>query len=155
MKKKGTSSSKDDTTKSSSLKKKGTGYNDNHSEIDDNDVEEDVQWQTDTSLEAARQRIQEQLSAVTADMVMHSTNDQEKKTKPAPTKTNDGAENGNSTAHVKLVDELKANIKKGASANQVQSLVASSPKPASFKCMNHSVRICTTYCFFLFPLLNF
>ncbi|KAB2073456.1 hypothetical protein ES319_A07G083200v1 [Gossypium barbadense] len=34
---------------------------------------DDVQWQTDTSMEAARQRIKEQLTVVTADMVMLST----------------------------------------------------------------------------------
>ena len=141
VKKKGTSSSKDGITKSSSLKKKASGSDDDHSspprsqvdekeEVDDDN--NDVQWQTDTSLEAARQRIQEQLSAVTADMVMLSTNEPEKKTKAA-TKTSDGAENGNTTARVKLVDELKANVKKGASANQLQSLIASSPLPAQEK----------------------
>ncbi|XP_062107502.1 eukaryotic translation initiation factor 5-like [Humulus lupulus] len=139
VKKKGTSS-KDSTAKNSSSRKKASGSDDDHSspphshadekeEIDDDD---DVQWQTDTSLEAARQRIQEQLSAVTADMVMLSTNEPDKMTKAA-TITSDNAQNGNSVAPVKLLDELKANIKKGASANQLQSLLASSPESAQEK----------------------
>ncbi|XP_062107507.1 eukaryotic translation initiation factor 5-like [Humulus lupulus] len=139
VKKKGTSS-KDSTAKNSSSRKKASGSDDDHSspphshadekeEVDDDD---DVQWQTDTSLEAARQRIQEQLSAVTADMVMLSTNEPDKKIKTA-TITGDSAQNGNSVAPVKLLDELKANIKKGAPANQLQSLLASSPESAQEK----------------------
>ncbi|XP_026405198.1 eukaryotic translation initiation factor 5-like [Papaver somniferum] len=51
---------------------------------EENEEEDDgVQWATDTSLEAARKRIQEQLSAVTADMVMLTTADA-KKEKPKP-----------------------------------------------------------------------
>ncbi|XP_062107498.1 eukaryotic translation initiation factor 5-like [Humulus lupulus] len=160
VKKKGTSS-KDSTAKNSSSRKKASGSDDDHSsppqshvdekeEVDDDD---DVQWQTDTSLEAARQRIQEQLSAVTADMVMLSTNEPDKKTKAATitsdmvmlstnepdkktkaaTITSDSAQNGNSVAPVKLLDELKASVMKGASANQLQSLLASSPESAQEK----------------------
>lgn len=44
---------------------------------DDDDDDDDVQWQTDASMEAARQRIQEQLSNVTADSVMLFTNEPE------------------------------------------------------------------------------
>ena len=139
VKKKGTSS-KDGPAKNSSSRKKASGSDDDHlspphshaeekEEIDDDD---DVQWQTDTSLEAARQRIQEQLSAVTADMVILSTNEPDKETKAA-TITGDGAHNGNSAASVKLLDELKANIKKGVSANQLQTLLVSSPESAQEK----------------------
>ncbi|KAF3445263.1 hypothetical protein FNV43_RR14957 [Rhamnella rubrinervis] len=148
-KKKGTSSSKDGTatkvssskdgttTKVSSSKKKANGSDEDKSpprsqidekeEVDDGDDEDDVQWQTDTSLEAARQRIQEQLSAATADMVMLSTNESEKKAKAATktTKTTDGAENGNSSPHQTLLDELTENIKKGVSAKKLQSLLGS------------------------------
>ncbi|KAM6567178.1 hypothetical protein CsatA_026306 [Cannabis sativa] len=138
VKKKGTSS-KDGITKYSTSRKKAGGSDDGYSspphsyaddkvELDD----DDVQWQTDTSLEAVNQRIQEQLSAVTADMVMLSTNELDKKTKAATT-TSDSAQNGNSVAPLKLIDELKANIKKGASAKQLQSLLASSPESAQEK----------------------
>jgi translation initiation factor 5 len=95
-----------------------------------NDDEDDVQWQTDTSLEAARLRIQEQLSAATADMVMLSTDEPEKKLKPStkatdsPKETN--AKIGNNTSsHEALVEEIKANMKKSMSANQLQSLLGS------------------------------
>ncbi|KAF7822288.1 eukaryotic translation initiation factor 5-like [Senna tora] len=95
VKKKGSSSSKDGTTKTNSSKKKSGGSdedraspthnqisNEAHEEEDDDDAD-DVQWQTDTSLEAARQRIQEQLNTVTADMVMLATDEPEKKAKAA------------------------------------------------------------------------
>lgn len=39
---------------------------------DDGDEDDDVEWQTDTSAEAAQQRIQEQLTAATASLVMVS-----------------------------------------------------------------------------------
>ncbi|PON77452.1 Translation initiation factor 2, beta subunit [Parasponia andersonii] len=143
VKKKGTSSSKDGATKSSSLKKKTSGSDDDHSspprsqadekeEVDNDDDDDDVQWQTDTSLEAARLRSQEQLSAITAEMVMLSTNEPEKKTKAA-TKRSNGAENRNSAAHGKLLDELKATIKNGTSADQLLSVLASSPESAQEK----------------------
>ncbi|KAF3970320.1 hypothetical protein ACB098_01G181900 [Castanea mollissima] len=117
-KKKGTTSSKDGTTKASSSKKKASGSDEDrtsptHSQIDekeeaDEDEDDDIQWQTDTSLEAAKQRIQEQLSAVTADMVMLSTEETEKKPKAA-NRASESAENGNSVAHKTLADEEKMN----------------------------------------------
>lgn len=131
-KKKGTTtSSKDGTTKASSSKKKASGSDEDrtsptHSQVDekeedDEDEDNDVQWQTDTSAEAARQRIQEQLSAVTADMVMLSTDEPEKK--KALNKASENAENGNLVARKSLTDEVKENIKKGVSAKQLQSLL--------------------------------
>ncbi|XP_007033120.2 PREDICTED: eukaryotic translation initiation factor 5 [Theobroma cacao] len=146
-KKKG-SSSKEGTTKAVSTKKKAGGSDDDHispshsqvdekEEVDEEEDADDVQWQTDTSLEAARQRIQEQLSAVTADMVMLSTNESEKKAKvttkasnnlngmSSPRKDNHKAEKGNSNLHETLVEELKASLKKGVSANQLKSLLGS------------------------------
>eukprot|EP00475_Leptophrys_vorax_P026902 TRINITY_DN38297_c0_g1_i1.p1 TRINITY_DN38297_c0_g1~~TRINITY_DN38297_c0_g1_i1.p1 ORF type:complete len:442 (+),score=147.56 TRINITY_DN38297_c0_g1_i1:444-1769(+) len=47
---------------------------------EEEEEDDDVEWQTDTSAEAAKQRIKEQLSAVTAEMVMVST--EEKETSP-------------------------------------------------------------------------
>ncbi|XVF71512.1 hypothetical protein PTKIN_Ptkin12aG0043600 [Pterospermum kingtungense] len=148
-KKKG-SSFKEGTSKVSSTKKKAGGSDDDHvsppqSQVDEKEeveeeeeVDDDVQWQTDTSMEAAQQRIQEQLSAVTADMVMLSTNESEKKTKltskasndsngsTSPKQDNHKAENRNPDLHETLaVEKLKENLKKGVSANQLKSFLGS------------------------------
>lgn len=133
FKKKGSSSSKDGTTKS--LKKKATGsdedrasptrtqsHQESHVE-EEEEEDDDVQWQTDTSLEAARQRIQEQLSAVTADMVMLSTNEPEKKAKAA-NKASNGSENGNLMPYRSLVEEVKSSLKKGVAAKELQVQLA-------------------------------
>ncbi|KAJ6396420.1 hypothetical protein OIU77_021454 [Salix suchowensis] len=98
-KKKG-SSAKDVPAKASSTRKKANSSDEErisptHSQVDEKeevvvavDDDDDVQWQTDTSLEAARQRVQEQLSAATADMVMLSTIETEKKAARVPSKEN-------------------------------------------------------------------
>lgn len=55
---------------------KGSSQKDEDSAEDaagNDEEDDDVEWQTDTSADAAKQRIQEQLSAVTASMVMVST----------------------------------------------------------------------------------
>ncbi|KAA8547755.1 hypothetical protein F0562_004184 [Nyssa sinensis] len=117
VKKKGSSTAKDGPTKSSSTKKKAGGSDEDptsptRSQVDEKeeaDDDDDVQWQTDTSLEAARQRIHEQLNSVTADMVMLSTNEPDKKPKAAD----------------KPMEEVKANLKKGVAANQFQSILGS------------------------------
>ncbi|TYJ29069.1 hypothetical protein E1A91_A06G045100v1 [Gossypium mustelinum] len=102
-----------------------------HSQADENervagdDDDYDVQWQTDTSLAAAQQRIQEQLSAVTADMVMLSTDEEKKKSvKKSPEPETKVHENGVG-AHDKLVDEIKEYFKKGLSPNQLKSFLGS------------------------------
>ncbi|XP_054808648.1 eukaryotic translation initiation factor 5-like [Prosopis cineraria] len=131
VKKKGSSTSKEGATKS---KKKANGSDEDrasptHSQIreeapvEDEDDDEDVQWQTDTSLEAARQRIQEQLSAVTAEMVMLSTDEPEKKPKAA-NEVNGGLENGNSNPYRSLVEDVKSYLKKGPSAEELQHQLA-------------------------------
>src|ERR1044072_7939291 len=93
VKKKGSSTSKGEAAKPSSRKKKTnssdeeraspprTQVDEKEESPDEDDDDGEVQWLTDTSAEAARQRIQEQLSAVTADMVMLSTIEDEKKEK--------------------------------------------------------------------------
>ncbi|OMO78374.1 Translation initiation factor IF2/IF5 [Corchorus capsularis] len=119
------SSSKEGISKASSTKKKASGC---HSqvdekeevEVDDND-DDDVHFQTDTSPEAARQRMQDQLSAATANMVMLSTNESEKKEKVINMVSNKS--NGNSNHHQTLVEELKANLNNGISARQLKSLM--------------------------------
>ncbi|KAI4346950.1 hypothetical protein L6164_007812 [Bauhinia variegata] len=132
IKKKGTTSSKDVSTKSNSSKKKANGSDEervspSHSQVDEKEEvdgdDDDVQWQTDTSAAAAQQRIQEQLSAVTAGMVMLSTDEPEKKAKAA-NKVNGGSENGNSMPYSTLIEEVKANLKKGVTAKELQSYLA-------------------------------
>ncbi|KAG6779255.1 hypothetical protein POTOM_015628 [Populus tomentosa] len=136
-KKKG-SSTKDGHAKASSIKKKANSSDEErgsptHSQVDEKeeaDDEDDVQWQTDTSLEAARQRIQEQLSAVTADMVMLAADESEKNSKTAskenssPREEEPKAGYGNSSAYETLVEEVKVNLKKGVSASKIQSVLS-------------------------------
>lgn len=133
--KKKASSSKDGTTKATSSRRKANASDEDHSspphgkEEVDHDEDDDVQWQTDTSLEAARQRIQEQLSAATADMVMLSTDESEKKakatSKAVSSPKGSHAENGNSQSHENLVDELKANLQKSITGMQLQTILGS------------------------------
>ncbi|KAJ8530629.1 hypothetical protein K7X08_023510 [Anisodus acutangulus] len=139
-------SSKDASTKTSSKKKHGGSDEDcaspprNHvnvnEEEDEDDDDDDVQWQTDTSIEAAQQRIQEQLNAATAEMVMLSTVESEKKKSKAATRAlspkaaatvipeNSETENGE-TIHERLVKEVKENLKKGVTASKLQSFLGS------------------------------
>lgn len=100
----------------------------NDREHDDDDDDGDIQWQTDTSLEAAQQRIQEQLSAVTADMVMLATNEEKKKSVKKPSKPEMEVHgNGSSVTNVreKLVEEIRDHIKKGSSPSQLKSFFSS------------------------------
>ncbi|KAL3525502.1 hypothetical protein ACH5RR_013874 [Cinchona calisaya] len=135
--------SKEGPVKTNSSKKKAGGSDEDHGspprgrveKEEEDDDDDDVQWQTDTSLEAARQRIHEQLNTVTADMVMLSTDESEKKPKVAdkahgspkstspPPEGYTFAENGGKT-HERLVQEVKAILKKGVAANQLQSSLA-------------------------------
>ncbi|XP_047153088.1 eukaryotic translation initiation factor 5 [Vigna umbellata] len=143
VKKKGSSSTKDGTAKSTISKKKGSGSDEDrtsptHRQIEekeeahDEDDDDGVQWLTDTSLDAARQRIQEQLSAVTADMVMLSTDEPEKK-KKAASNENGGSQNGNSMNYGAVVAEVKANLKKGFGETELLSRLAALPAPAQEK----------------------
>ncbi|XP_059645397.1 eukaryotic translation initiation factor 5-like [Cornus florida] len=139
-------STKDGPKKVISAKKKASGSDEegtppaishqvDEKEEADEDEEDDVEWQADTSMEAARLRIQEQLTSVTADMVMLSTKEAEKKSKASikasdslenapPLEENSKIENGGST-HERLVEEVKANMKKGVTASQFQSILGS------------------------------
>ncbi|MBA0693617.1 hypothetical protein Goari_003979, partial [Gossypium aridum] len=135
-KKKGsTTTTKVAAAKGGVTKKKGKhsdeDHSPEHSQADENervasdDDDDDVQWQTDTSLAAAQQRIQEQLSAVTADMVMLSTDEEKKKSvKKSPEPETKVHENGVG-ARDKLVDEIKEYLKKGSSPNQLKSFLGS------------------------------
>jgi translation initiation factor 5 len=124
-KKKG-SSSNDSSAKRVATKKKaaGEGSDEEHAtspthstdgdfpaaadDYDDND-DDDVQWQTDTSAEAARKRMEEQLSAATAEMVMLSTEQ---------------------TPFDELVEEIKANLGNAATAAKLKVVLSSSTLPA-------------------------
>ncbi|KAI3665570.1 hypothetical protein L6452_44197 [Arctium lappa] len=131
VKKKGVSSStsKDvHPVKSTSSKKKPSGSDEDRSsptvsqagDKDDADEEDDddVQWQTDTSAAAARLRVQEQLSAATAEMVMLAT---EEPVKAAPTKAVNGK-----TTHETLVDKAKENLKNGIAPKELMSSLSGS-----------------------------
>ncbi|KAL5998007.1 Eukaryotic translation initiation factor 5A-1 [Asimina triloba] len=152
VKKKGSSVPTKETTSKAVTKKKANGSDEDRSspsasQADDNEAaddddgcggggggDDDVQWQTDTSKEAARQRIQEQLSAVTAEMVMLSTDEPEEEKKKKQTKkmgvVNGGtgmteveakAENGKQS----LVCKIKANLQKGSTPSQLKSFLRS------------------------------
>ncbi|CAI9276617.1 unnamed protein product [Lactuca saligna] len=76
------------------------------------DVDDDnIQWQTDTSAEAARQRVQEQLSAVTADMVMLLDEPEEAK-----------------TPHQILVEKVKEDLEKGVGPDVMMSALTGTRK---------------------------
>ncbi|KAJ4965639.1 hypothetical protein NE237_017488 [Protea cynaroides] len=145
--------SKDVASKGASTKKKANASDEDRSsptrsqpdeneaanDDDDDDDGDDIEWQTDTSLEAARQRIQEQLSSVTAEMVMLSTTEE----KPKPKKTEVASKNGTSEAEAKsvhhggdngiavgstqerLVEEIRKSLKKGCTVSQLQSTLRS------------------------------
>uniref|UniRef100_A0A7N0TL38 W2 domain-containing protein n=1 Tax=Kalanchoe fedtschenkoi TaxID=63787 RepID=A0A7N0TL38_KALFE len=137
------------STKSSSSKKAANISDDDHSSgggsqgddhepviaaavADDDDDEDDVQWQTDTSAEAAKKRMAEQLSSATAEMVMLSTIEEKAKPvkkipepelKPKPAATENI--NGSCDPHVTLVTEIKQQLDNGATAAQLKSFMAS------------------------------
>ncbi|KAF5739696.1 hypothetical protein HS088_TW12G00906 [Tripterygium wilfordii] len=138
-KKKGSSASSKDVAKGGLTKKKGNVSDEDHSPAHrkadedglvfaDNEDGDDIQWQTDTSLEAAKQRIQEQLSAVTADMVMLSTSEEKQMSvKKSPEHENNGRENGTKSAQTckSLLDEINGFLKRGSSPSQLKSFLGS------------------------------
>ncbi|CAI0388871.1 unnamed protein product [Linum tenue] len=150
VKKKGSTTTSKDGAKAGSTKKKASGSDEErvsptHSQVDekeehDDDGDDDVQWHTDTSAEAARQRIQEQLSAATAEMVMLATIDTEKKAKEtakangsspkgavSPKAEEKSKENGKTISTTILTSELKESIGTGVSASQLPGLLDSLP----------------------------
>ncbi|EHA8586945.1 Eukaryotic translation initiation factor 5 [Cocos nucifera] len=151
-KKKGTNTSKDGaSSKVAAAKKKAGGGSDEDRSASpagsqnggdntaDDDDDDDVQWQADTSLEAAKQRIQEQLNAATAEMVMLSTNEPDQEKKPQKPKK-EGLGNGNAKAEDKpgaaqngvkansyetLLKEIKGNLNKGSTPSQLCTFLGS------------------------------
>ncbi|KAL3641335.1 hypothetical protein CASFOL_016303 [Castilleja foliolosa] len=86
-------------------------------EVNESD-DDDVQWQTDTSALAALQRIQE-LNAVTASMVMLSTDDDKPKSGKRSPKANGRIKS------VNLVDEITKYVKKGSPAGELKPFLQS------------------------------
>ncbi|KAK4413263.1 putative eukaryotic translation initiation factor 5-2 [Sesamum alatum] len=140
-KKKGSSGNLKEIALKQSSKKKSVHSDEDHSpafsqadekEAADEDSDDDIQWQTDTSALAAQQRIQEQLNAVTASMVMLSTNEEKPKSgKNSPSRAGKQKVNGHANGvdsgnpHQELVDEIKKIIKKGSPAGQFKSSLQS------------------------------
>ncbi|XP_020592283.1 eukaryotic translation initiation factor 5-like [Phalaenopsis equestris] len=132
------SSSKEAVTSKSTVKKKSASSDEeqnspNGSQIDEHDEvaddQDDVQWQTDTSLEAARQRIQEQLNAVTAEMVMLSTNEEEKPKENKKSESNrpNGPvqESKNCSTHDKLVMEIRGKLENCSKPSELATFAKS------------------------------
>ncbi|XP_074279523.1 putative eukaryotic translation initiation factor 5-2 [Silene latifolia] len=90
LKAKSKKSSKEGGSKTTTTKKKAgsdedrspTGSQKDDDEAGIEDEDDDIQWQTDTSMAAAQKRIQEQLSAVTSEMVMLTTEEDSSKSNP-------------------------------------------------------------------------
>ncbi|XP_024529513.1 eukaryotic translation initiation factor 5 [Selaginella moellendorffii] len=122
------------------------------SQADDEEVaedEDDVQWQADTSAEAAKQRMKEQLTSVTTEMVMLAEPEEDKpvdsprvgvgggkskmrkslSSKKSDIKEADIPKLQELSLHDKLVKDLKAKIASGCSAAEAASLVLNKPDP--------------------------
>lgn len=128
---------------SKSTKKKTQGSDEDHSPSgsqagdnepaaavdDDEDEEDDVQWLTDTSVEAAQKRIKEQLSAATADMVMLSTDEKATRKKSPPRKPEPEVKESNGTLSADpretLVKDLKEYLKRGPTPSHLKAHLTS------------------------------
>jgi translation initiation factor 5 len=142
----------------SKVSKKKTGSDEDRSppgsHVDENEDDDEVQWETNTSLEAAQQRIREQLTSATSELVMLDTLGE-----PKPTKKSSGknekvevdkkskAENGDEVAekpmekdveetvlsklntisiHDELLVAFKERLKNGDTPKQLQNYMQSS-----------------------------
>lgn len=142
----------------SKVSKKKTGSDEDRSppgsHVDENEDDDEVQWETNTSLEAAQQRIREQLTSATSEMVMLDNLEE-----PKPTKKSSGknekvevdkkskAENGDEVAekpmekdveetvlsklntisiHDELLVAFKERLKNGDTPKQLQNYMQSS-----------------------------
>ncbi|OEL30041.1 Eukaryotic translation initiation factor 5 [Dichanthelium oligosanthes] len=105
---------------------------------DEDGDDDEVQWQTDTSLEAMKQRMQEQLSTVTAELVTLSTDESEKKKESShndiavygsanPRDNYDNKQTiGKANPYNELVEEIKANLGNAITAAQLKKVISSS-----------------------------
>ncbi|XP_075509366.1 eukaryotic translation initiation factor 5-like [Primulina tabacum] len=142
-KKKGSTGNLKDAAPKVSIKKKSHHSDEDHSPSGNHEYEneaavaaggdsdDDVEWQTDTSAAAAQQRIQEQLNAVTASMVVLSANeDKPKSGKNSPGREEKPKVNGQtngvkSNAYVELVDAIKDYLSKGSPADKLKPFLES------------------------------
>eukprot|EP00252_Welwitschia_mirabilis_P013759 TRINITY_DN302_c0_g2_i1.p1 TRINITY_DN302_c0_g2~~TRINITY_DN302_c0_g2_i1.p1 ORF type:complete len:445 (+),score=109.70 TRINITY_DN302_c0_g2_i1:476-1810(+) len=118
----------------------GSQPSDEDNGVDDED-DDGVQWQTDTSAEAAKQRIKEQLTLATSEMVMLDVVDDDKKRpeKQSSSQKTKHAENGTEKAHTgengkvselensqeKLLASFKEFLGQGKSAKELPKFMAS------------------------------
>ncbi|XP_010497175.1 PREDICTED: probable eukaryotic translation initiation factor 5-2 [Camelina sativa] len=99
-------------------------------EDDDDDDDDGVQWQTDTSREAAEKRMKEQLSAVTAEMVILTPMEAVEKKAPKSKSNGDVVKAENPPQEEKnLVQEMKEYLKKGSPVSELKSFISSLSKP--------------------------
>lgn len=110
--------------------------------------EDEVEWLTDTSYQAAQQRIQEQLTLATSEMVMLNTGSDEPesngKTGSNKSSSKKGKADGNvigspkeSSLHDKLVKDFKGCLESGYDANQLGAhLGAERPNVTPQEAMN-------------------
>ncbi|XP_074279521.1 putative eukaryotic translation initiation factor 5-2 [Silene latifolia] len=95
----------------------GSQKDDDEAGIEDED--DDIQWQTDTSMAAAQKRIQEQLSAVTSEMVMLTTEEDSSKSDPKSNGTHPV------DLHETLVKDLKDYMATGPTAGKLKAHLGS------------------------------
>lgn len=106
-------------------------HDENEQEVDEDEDDDDgVQWQTDTSREAAEKRMKEQLSAVTAEMVMLSAMEVEEKKVPKSKSNGNVVKTVNPLQEEKnLVQEMKEYLKKGSPISELKSFISSLSDP--------------------------
>ncbi|KAF8115341.1 hypothetical protein N665_0028s0003 [Sinapis alba] len=128
-KKKATSSSKERVLKKKDHSPPPSQSDENEQADSEDDDDDNVQWQTDTSREAAEKRMKEQLSAATADMVMLTTIEENKPAVVEKMSSLELHENGNGkipeNAHEKLVGEIKVLLSNGSTLSQLKTAIAS------------------------------
>lgn len=106
-------------------------HDENEQEVDEDEDDDDgVQWQTDTSREAAEKRMKEQLSAVTAEMVMLSAMEVEEKKVPKSKSNGNVVKTVNPPQEEKnLLQEMKEYLKKGSPISELKSFISSLSDP--------------------------
>ncbi|ESQ27334.1 hypothetical protein EUTSA_v10018577mg [Eutrema salsugineum] len=95
-------------------------------EVDDDEDDDDIQWQTDTSREAAEKRMKEQLSAATAELVMLTAREEEEKKVP---KSLANGETEKPQEEKKLFQEMKEYLKKGSPISDLKTFISSRSDP--------------------------
>ncbi|CAL9241050.1 unnamed protein product [Arabidopsis halleri] len=133
-KKKALSNGKDASSKTSKNHSSDEDISPKHDEIaqdvdEDEDDDDGVQWQTDTSREAAEKRMKEQLSPVTVEMVMLSTVEAEEKKAPKSKPNGDVVKTEIPPQEKNLVQDMKEYLKKGSPISEFKSFISSLSDP--------------------------